>query len=141
MIRAWGTGTLLIVTSVVTFFASIVLAWLFIVRIPADYLTNDDSKVKRFRATYPLAGAVLSVGKNLLGLLFAASGFIMLFIPGQGLLFIFLGLTLIDFPGRKELIRKLLSWRDTLSVINQIRSRAGRFPLEAPPHEEQPPNG
>ncbi len=80
------------------FFGSIVLAWLFVVRMPTDYLTSDHSAVQTFRTNHPIAGAVLIVCRNLFGLLLVICGIIMLFIPGQGVLFIFLGLTLIDFP-------------------------------------------
>lgn len=131
-IRSHGTATGIVLISAVMFFGSIVLAWLFIVKMPTDYLTSDHSALQTLRTKHPIAGAMVKVCKNLFGLLLVICGIIMLFIPGQGVLFIFLGLTLIDFPGRKRLIRRMLTWRNTLNVINRIRRQANQPPLEPP---------
>ena len=131
-VQEHGTATWIVVVSALMFFGSIVLAWLFIVKIPTDYLTNDQPRVRTYRSGHPIMGAILWVGKNAFGVLLAISGFIMLFIPGQGLLFIFLGITLVDFPGKKHWVRRMVGWRNTLKIINQVRCKAGEAPLESP---------
>lgn len=131
-IRSNGTATWIVLISALMFFGSIVLAWFFIVKMPTDYLTNDQSRVHTFRKKHPVAGAVLMVCKNVFGMLLVICGIIMLFIPGQGVLFIFLGLTLIDFPGKRRIIRRMFKWRNTLKVINRIRRQSNQPPLEPP---------
>jgi len=133
-IRSNATATWIVLISVLMFFGSIVLTWLFIVKIPTDYLTNDHCRVQTFRSNHPVAGIVVFVCKNLFGLLVVICGMIMLFTPGQGVLFIFLGLTLIDFPRKKQLIRRMVRWRNTLNVINRIRRQAHQPPIEPPVH-------
>jgi hypothetical protein len=52
--------------------------------------------------------------KNALGVLFYLSGLAMLILPGQGLLTIFIGLVLLDFPRKRVLVRRLLGYRRIL---------------------------
>ncbi|MEO1982972.1 MAG: PGPGW domain-containing protein [Fuerstiella sp.] len=133
-IRSHGPAIWIVLISALMFFGSIVLAWLFVVRMPPHDLTNDYCRVQTSRSNHPVAGIVVFVCKNLFGLLVVICGMIMLFTPGQGVLFIFLGLTLIDFPRKKQLIRRMVRWRNTLNVINRIRRQAHQPPIEPPVH-------
>ena len=108
------------------------LAWLFIVRVPADYLAEDASVRGPFRSRHPIIGGIAWFVRNAFGVLFVISGFIMLFIPGQGVLFMFLGLTMVDFPRKTDLIRRMLGRPKLLKVINRSRNRAGKADLEMP---------
>jgi len=40
--------------------------------------------------------------KNIIGVIFITSGIIMLFIPGQGIITIIIGIILADFPGKSK---------------------------------------
>jgi hypothetical protein len=51
-------------------------------------------------------------------------------IPGQGLLTMIIGLTLLDFPGKREVERRVLKHRRVLAAINGLRARFHRPPLE-----------
>ena len=51
-------------------------------------------------------------------------------VPGQGLLTIFMGVMLIDFPGKHRFERWLVSRRVILAAANRLRAKAGRPPLE-----------
>jgi hypothetical protein len=53
----------------------------------------------------------------------------MLFIPGQGLLTIFMGLVLIDYPKKYILERKLVKTPVVLKGINWLRKKANKPPL------------
>ena len=53
----------------------------------------------------------------------------MLFLPGQGLLTILIGVSLMDFPGKRTIERKLISRPVVLQAINRIRQRFDRPPL------------
>jgi hypothetical protein len=58
-----------------------------------------------------------------------ALGVLMVFIPGPGILTILLGVTLLDFPGKRRLELKLISRPEVLRGVNAIRARYGRPPL------------
>ena len=103
------------------------------IRIPADYYAYSE----RSGAPWPgrrLWLRVLWVGlKNIFGLGFLILGILMLVLPGQGILTILLGLSLLDFPGKFRLQRRLVSRPSVLSSMNWIRQRAGREPLRLDP--------
>jgi UPF0716 family protein affecting phage T7 exclusion len=81
------------------------------------------------RRHHPVIRLTILIVKNLLGFLFLIAGFIMLFIPGQGLLTIFVGIVLLNFPGKRKLERKLILHPKILPAINLIRQKAGKSPL------------
>jgi hypothetical protein len=68
-----------------------------------------------------VAGAALLV----LGALMALPG-----IPGQGILTMIIGLTLVDFPGKVRLERRLISRPSVLSRLNRLRARFHRAALQ-----------
>jgi hypothetical protein len=77
---------------------------------------------------HPLATAaknVAGVVLVLLGLVMALPG-----IPGQGILTMIVGITLIDFPGKRGLERRLIGRPRILHAINKLRARFHRAPLD-----------
>ena len=61
----------------------------------------------------------------ILGLVMALPG-----IPGQGILTMIVGLTMLDFPGKRGLERRLIGRPHILHALNRLRARFGRAPLE-----------
>jgi hypothetical protein len=61
----------------------------------------------------------------LLGFVMALPG-----IPGQGVLTMIIAVTLIDFPGKRELERRLVSRPWVLKHLNNVRRRFHRAPLD-----------
>lgn len=127
--------THLIVLSVVLFVITAVgsllaVGWI-IVNIPADYFARKDPP-PMFAGRHPIIRWVLIILKNLLGYFLIALGVILSLpgVPGQGLLTMFIGIMLLDFPGRKRFERWLVSRRSVLSGINRIRAKWGREPLQ-----------
>ena len=51
-------------------------------------------------------------------------------IPGQGFLTIIIGITLLDIPGKKRLERRLIARPRMLRLINGMRARFKRPPME-----------
>lgn len=104
-----------------------------VIRIPADYFAQR----RRRDIKYPLWVAVLRWGwlvvKNVLGVGFLFFGTLMLVLPGQGILTILIGLTLLDFPGKFRLQRWVVSRKGVLDSINWIRKRKDRKPLVLDP--------
>jgi hypothetical protein len=103
---------------------------LVVVRLPEDYLHREHKLVRDWPRYLFLPFMVI---KNTTGILFFLSGLAMLFLPGQGLLTMFIGLVLLDFPRKQLLIRRILGYRRVLRVINRLRTRFGKPALGPPP--------
>ena len=119
--------------SALMFFGSIVLAWYMIVRLPADYLVNADERSRKFAAQHPLVRVITIVTRNICGVLLLTAGVVMLLTPGQGILFIVLGVSLVDFPGKRDIVRRMMQQKRVFAAINRIREQANRPPLETAP--------
>ncbi len=106
-----------------------VVPWL-VVRIPADYFADRERPARyRSRRQPPLGWLILLMGKNMIGGLLVLTGITMLVLPGQGVLTIILGLALMNFPGKFQLERWIVSRGPTLRLINGLRRSRGRPPL------------
>jgi hypothetical protein len=53
----------------------------------------------------------------------------MLVLPGQGILTMLIGISLVDFPGKRQLERKLIGQPAVLNTINRVREKFGQPPL------------
>lgn len=105
-----------------------VTPWL-LTRLPADYFEQEKPHLlERIRRASP-AAACLLVCKNVLGISLLLAGIALLFLPGQGLVTIAVGLVLIDFPRKFELERWLVSRGTVLASINWLRTKAHKEPL------------
>lgn len=116
------------VISVVSFLGSIVVVPFIVAKLPTDYFIRP---AKPLGELSPIR-IVARILKNLLGLLFLLSGFVMLFIPGQGILTILLGLSLLDFPGKHRIQIRILRSTHVQKLVQWCRKRAGRQPLQIP---------
>jgi hypothetical protein len=81
----------------------------------------------------PALRYVLLALKNVLGVVLLIAGLIMLIAPGQGLLTIMIGLTLIDFPGKYRLESWFVTRPAVWKSVNWLRRRAGRAEIQRPP--------
>jgi hypothetical protein len=122
----------LTVTSVVGFIGSLITIPLILVRLPPDYF---DTRVPRhwMKDHHPVLRLIGLVAKNVIGVIFLLAGFAMLFLPGQGILTILIGISLMDFPGKQRLEAKLIGQRTVLSAINTMRKRFHKPPLMLAP--------
>lgn len=77
-----------------------------------------------------LLGLIL---KNVIGVVFLLAGFAMLFLPGQGLLTMLIGISLMDFPKKRQLEAKMVGQPTLLSVINGMRRQFDKPPLTLAP--------
>ena len=115
--------------SLVMMVASLLTVPLIIIRLPSRYLTADDDGLSQIP---PFWRWPYLVFKNLVGLLLVLAGLAMLILPGQGLLTLVIGLALLNFPGKRRVVRRLVGQQRILGVINRLRARAHKEPLEAP---------
>jgi len=110
----------------------IAVPWM-LARIPADYFARDDAPPLPWARAHPLARWVLHSAKNVLGVALILVGTALLVLPGQGLMTLFVGFLLIDFPGKRRLEMRLVRRKFVHRVIDWIRHRAGRPALSLPP--------
>ncbi len=109
--------------SVLMFIGSLVLVPLLLTWMPADYLTRDREDSWAARTAL---GWVAVIAKNIAGVVLLAAGIAMLVLPGQGIISILAGLSLMNFPGKRRLERKIISRPGVLRSINWLRAKAGR---------------
>ncbi len=115
------------VISAVTFvFSLLMLPWL-IGRIPADYFTRPRDPHRWHVMLEPHA-----ILRNLLGLPIVMAGIAMLVLPGQGILTIMVGLGIMNFPGKFEIEKWVITRRGVLKTLNWVREKERHPPIEAP---------
>jgi len=75
--------------------------------------------------------AIGLAGKNLLGFFLVVLGVVMSLpgVPGQGLLTIFIGLVLMDVPGKRAIERRIVSVPAIFRACNRLRARFDKPPF------------
>ncbi|NOT96540.1 MAG: hypothetical protein HOP00_09575 [Nitrospira sp.] len=118
----------LAVAGAIGFIGSLIAIPLILVRLPADYF---DTRTPRhwMKDHHPLLRLLGLVVKNVLGVVFLLAGFAMLFLPGQGLLTMLVGVSLMDFPRKRELEAKMVGQPTLLGIINSMRHKFDKPPL------------
>tara|TARA_R110000744_G_scaffold7183_8_gene24624 strand:+ start:3978 stop:4466 length:489 start_codon:yes stop_codon:yes gene_type:complete len=72
---------------------------------------------------------VAHIAKIVIGLFLFICGLAMLVLPGQGLITILIGLSLIPFPGKHKLEKNILARKSVRSSLNWIRIKAKKEPF------------
>ncbi|MBO0697752.1 MAG: hypothetical protein J2P46_05125 [Zavarzinella sp.] len=137
--EGWGTAHVVLAAAaftIATAVASLAVTAAVLVRLPADHFScTPNSATCRTRPRY--IHWPLLILKNLFGICLVALGAALSVpgVPGQGLLTMLIGVTLLDFPGKRRLERWLLHRRGVLAAINKLRARYRRPPLvlDVPP--------
>jgi hypothetical protein len=113
-----------------TFFGTIAVAVLVLVRLPSDYLDAVVERAFMPNWPWPVRWAGL-IAKNAIGVLTVAIGAVLTLpgMPGQGLLTIVLGLMLLDIPRKRTIVIRIVRIPRVNSAINQLRARYGKLPL------------
>jgi len=118
------------IISTIAFFATLIGVSLLVVRIPEDYFMDKRPGAARVPRRHPALIFFSMIIKNMFGYIFIAAGIIMLFMPGQGIITILIGITLVNFPGKRSLERRIISRPGVLKAINWMRARANTPPLK-----------
>ena len=105
-------------------------------RLPADYFRRGPEHKPRWFERHPALYAAVLVLKNALGAVLVLGGLAMLVLPGQGVLSILIGTSLLSLPGKRRLERWIVRRRAVMRGLNWIRRRGGQPPLQPP---EEPP--
>lgn len=130
-------GSLAAIAAVVLLIGLVALPAI-VVQLPQDYFVRDRRIPVRRVRRHALLWWMVTILKNILGLVLVAAGVAMLVLPGQGLLTILMGLGFVNFPGKYALERRLIGLPAVASTLNRLRSAAGRPPLELPREESVP---
>ena len=118
--HGWEVG----VFSVGMLLAGLIAVPIVIRRLPTDHFVTERSQ----RLTSP----VLWLLRQIAGWLLIVAGIAMLVLPGQGILTILLGLSLVDFPMRKRAERMVLRSRKVQAMMQWMRLRGHKPPLRFP---------
>jgi hypothetical protein len=126
----FSTGVLLglFIFSIVGFVGSVVAIPVILVRLDPLYFHPDHPRtwMERHHPVLRLIGHLI---KNAIGVILLLAGFAMLFLPGQGILTMLIGISFIDFPGKRRLEAKLIGQPAVLRAINTLREKFGKPPL------------
>lgn len=123
----WWLG----ISSIVLFLAFLIGIPLIIIRMPSDFFQRIGLPRAQAR---PLTRkrAVGLVIKHLVGLIFLVAGIVMLVLPGQGILSIIIGLSLVYFPGKRRFILAIVSRPRIWKTLNRIRLKFNQPKLMKP---------
>ncbi|HSH09036.1 MAG TPA: PGPGW domain-containing protein [Oceanipulchritudo sp.] len=123
-----GTGVLFFLGSLVAI--PLIIAWM-----PEDYfarLERGPLQRRPFRH-------FLQILKNILGTILFISGLMLVLLPGQGILTMLIGISLIDFPGKRRLQLRLVHMKGVARSMQWIRHKAKRPPLQIPEPSKRSP--
>ncbi|HXV69700.1 MAG TPA: PGPGW domain-containing protein [Nitrospira sp.] len=129
-----STETLVTLTilSIVFFVSSLIAIPFILIRLPTDFF---DIRVPRpwMEDHHPVLRVIGHLVKNLIGVIFLFAGFLMLFLPGQGILTMLIGISMLDFPGKRKLEARMIGQPAVLGAINSMRQKFGKPPLVVAP--------
>jgi len=111
--------------SVIIFLGIVLSMPILLINIPINYFANKRNEGIIRGIKFPF-NILLLVIKNIIGFLLIIVGIILLFAPGQGILTVFSGLILMNFPGKRRLELYVVRKHSVINVINWIRGKAGK---------------
>ncbi len=98
-------------------------------RLPVDYFIHEQHHTPRKNRRHPAIGFVLDGIKNVLGALLLVLGLLMLPGPGPSFIIIAFGLSMMNFPGKYRLKRRVAGHPWILRDLNAIRRKHGQPPF------------
>ena len=112
----------LIVVSVAMFVGSLIAIPVLVRRLPPDHFARPPE-------AHSLPTKIL---RNGVGALLVVAGIAMLVLPGQGIIAILFGLSIMDLSIKDRILRRLLTQKKIQEGVQRIRSKAGKPPLVIP---------
>jgi hypothetical protein len=105
--------------------ATLLAVPLVIIRLPSSYFNEEKDLLPEVPAFWRRPYLLV---KNIIGAILVLAGLAMLILPGQGLLTLIIGLGLMNFPGKRSLIRR----QRILETVNRLRAAANKEPIAVP---------
>lgn len=90
---------------------------------------DDGSEPHRLTSMNSSVTCVIKIAKIIVGVCLLVVGLVMLVLPGQGLITMLIGLSLLPFPGKNKMEQNILSRRSVRSSLNWIRMKANKEPF------------
>lgn len=114
---------------------SLIVVPILVVRMQADYFLTDRDQDKSMKARHPAMRVLGKSAKNVAGGILVIGGILLSLpgIPGQGLLTILIGLSIMDFPGKRSLELRIFKLKPVRWAIQKLRQKADQPPLLLPP--------
>lgn len=104
------------------------LPWL-VSRIPRDYFDHTKEPTVAPLRGHPVARLLIHIVRNVVGVFLIIAGILMLFLPGQGLLTLLLGIMMTHFPGKYHVEQWFIRQPGILAAINWFREKGSAPPL------------
>jgi hypothetical protein len=117
--------------SLVTFLTSLLLIPIIIGRLSADIFSRLEAGRINSPGLSPVRILFLIL-RNLVAVFLLLSGFIMLFIPGQGLLTMLIGFLLLSFPGKQKIVLQLVRRPGIRKSLDWVRKKQKVPPFQWP---------
>ena len=138
IIQQWVPINILVgltAASVIGFIGSLIAIPWILTRLPSDYF---DMRVPRYwmKDHHPVLRTIGLIVKNIAGSIFLIAGFLMLFLPGQGLLTMLIGISFMDFPNKRKLEARIIGQPALLKAINAMRQKFNKLPLTLSPSSD-----
>jgi hypothetical protein len=113
-----------------TMLGSIALVVFFLIRLPPTYFHPSHDR-RWMDEQHRVVRCFARIVKNLVGAILVVLGIVMSLpgVPGQGILTVFVGIMLLDFPGKRAWEYKIVSRPRILRTINQLRKKMSKPPL------------
>ena len=134
-LRNHGTAvSVLAAFSVLMFVGTLIAVPWMVTRLPADYFAQDKAPSLPWKDRHPVLRCVLIGLKNVAGILLVIAGLILSIpaVPGQGILTVIVGLSLLDVPGKRKLELRIVRTGPVRAALQWIRERGRKPPLEIP---------
>ncbi len=106
----------------VGFFGTLLLVPVVVCRLHEDYFVREEPPIREWTWGH-IATQFL---RNLVGAVLIVAGVVMLFVPGQGVLTILIGIACLNFRGKRHVMRWLLFRPGVLKGLNWMRRKGGR---------------
>lgn len=101
------------------------------IAIPSDYFVRP-LKIVPPSSQHPVLRWSLFIIRGGVGGLMIVVGMLLLFLPGNGMLLILVGLMIVDFKWKRRWLRRLIRRKSIHGPINWLRAKAGRLAVELP---------
>ena len=116
------------VLSAITFCVSVVAIPLIVARLPTDYFLHN----QKSDPPSSFFNRVVQLARNIFGCMIVFAGLLMLILPGQGVITIFIGVFLLDVPGIRAVKTRLLARSRVQIGIDWLRFKCGKPPMTWP---------
>lgn len=118
--------------SLIVWLVYAVVMFIAVARMSPDHFVSPAGSSDTWLGRHPLARRLGRLVKNGAGGVLLLIGVAMLALPGPGLLTVLVALSLLDFPGKRKLVLRIVRERHVRRSFDWIRRRARRPPLVLP---------